>query len=75
MNVIRELSSFFRQQAGIIFVAQSRDPILPLGVAALWHNSDDDKLRFRNARGGTIELEPAQPLIGTYPPERTLTGS
>ncbi len=62
MNVIRELANFFRQQAGIIFASQASDPVLPLGVVALWHNSTDDRLRFRNAAGATVDLDAGAPL-------------
>ncbi len=58
MNVLRELSNFFRQQAGIVFVSQFDDPVLPLGVAALFHNAVTDRLRFRRASGDTMEIEP-----------------
>jgi len=58
MNVLRELSNFFRMQAGIVFVSQFDEPKLPLGVASLWHNAITDRLRFRGVSGATMEIEP-----------------
>jgi hypothetical protein len=57
MNVIRELASFFRHMAGIIFVSQASEPPVPMGVVALWHDGAADRLRFRTARGLTIDLD------------------
>lgn len=63
MNVLRELANFFRQQAGIIFASQSRDPPLPTGVVAFWHNIVADKFRLQNAAGVIGDIATIAPVL------------
>lgn len=62
MNVIRELISFFRQQAGIIFASQPADPALPAGVVAFWHNASSDTFRLQDAAGRIGDVAIVAPI-------------
>lgn len=65
MNILRELASFFRQQAGIIFASQSRDPALPTGVVAFWRNVVADRFRLQNAAGVVGDIATIAPVPDT----------